>query len=77
MGKPVRSLKILARNEAVLRRLARRLAKDLKAVLDSTSRDPGELRAHLARIIRALEEAGEPVAIQKPSTPAKKGSDHA
>ena len=61
MGKPVRTLKALARHEASLRRLCRTLAAELRAATDPVD------HAALARIAVRLEVAGKPIEITRPA----------
>lgn len=66
MGRPVRTLKVLASNEASLRRLCRVLARELRAATEPV--DPSAL----TRIAVRLEAAGQPIEISKPAAPTKK-----
>jgi hypothetical protein len=78
MGKPVRSLKILARNEANLRRTCRRLARDLvRACAGLPHNAPGSTVDKLLNIAAQLEGAGHAVTIEKPTRPTKKEPRHA
>lgn len=78
MGKPVRSLKILAKNEASLRRTCRRLARDLVNACQGLPHDLDFLTVDkLLRVAAQLEEAGQSVAIEKPARPMKKEPRHA
>ncbi len=77
MGKPVRSLKILAKNEASLRRTCRRLARDLVRACQGLPHDAdGATVDKFLRVAAQLEEAGQPIAILKPA-PTPKAPRHA
>lgn len=67
MGKPVRTLKVLAKNEANLRRTCRRLARDLvRACQGLPHNAPGSTVDKLLNIAAQLEGAGHAVTIEKP-----------
>jgi len=67
MGKPVRSLKILARHEASLRRTCRRLARDLvRACAGLPHTTSPRTVDELLRIAAELEASGSPIKITKP-----------
>jgi len=67
VGKPVRSLKILARNEAALRRTCRRLARDLvRACAGLPQGVAGSTTDKLLHIAAQLEGAGHAIAIENP-----------
>lgn len=68
MGKPVRTLKVLAKNEAALRRTCRRLARDLVRACQGLPHDvPGSTVDKLLHIAAQLEGAGHAVLIEKPT----------
>lgn len=67
MGKPVRTLKVLAKNEANLRRTCRRLARDLvRACAGLPQGVAGSTTDKLLNIAAQLEGAGHAVTIEKP-----------
>ncbi len=67
MGKPVRTLKVLAKNEAALRRTCRRLARDLvRACAGLPQGVAGSTTDKLLNIAAQLEGAGHAIAIEKP-----------
>lgn len=67
MGKPVRSLKILARHEADLRKTCRALAKRLISATHALpSATPGMCVDRYLKIAAELEEAGAPLVIERP-----------
>lgn len=69
MGRPVRSLKILARHEASLRGLCRRLAREL--VQTCAELQPPIVDTVLSVAAR-LEAAGQPLKISNPNRPEGK-----
>lgn len=78
MGKPVRTLKVLAKNEAALRRTCRRLARDLvRACAGLPQGVAGSTTDKLLQIAAQLEGAGHAVTIEKPTRPMKKEPRHA
>jgi hypothetical protein len=78
VGKPVRTLKVLAKNEAALRRTCRRLARDLvRACAGLPHNAPGSTVDKLLNIAAQLEGAGQRIVIEKPTRPTKKEPRHA
>ena len=72
MGKPVRTLKILADNEGRLRRLNESMAskvRQLEAALPEATSDAVRLR--LKQIALRLEASAIPLEITKPTKPSK------